>query len=94
MLKVSSKRRRTQKEIQAEKEKAAEQGAIDQAKDQEIHALQQQVMQLQEDVKNGELANDLMGQLVDSGLVQQTGEDTVVLRGNQGDKEFSASKKK
>ena len=51
-------------------------------------------MQLSEDVKTGALAANLMSQLVDTGLVRQTGEDSVVVHGSHGDKEFSASKKK
>ena len=41
MLKTSSKRRRTQKEIKAEKEQKLQKELEDAAKDEEIHALQQ-----------------------------------------------------
>jgi len=51
-------------------------------------------MSLTEDVKTGALAADLMSQLVNNGLVQQTGEESVIVHGSHGDKEFSASKKK
>ena len=60
MLKASSKRRRTQAQIKAEKEAADERQSAEDLKDAEIHALQQQVMQLQEDVKTGHLATDMM----------------------------------
>ena len=60
MLKTTSKRRRTQKEIKADKERKLNKELEDAAKDDEIHALQQQIMQLQEDAKTGELATDMM----------------------------------
>lgn len=94
MLKISSKRRRTQAQIQADKEAAAQQEAQQQAKDAEIHALQQQVMQLSEDAKTGALATDMMSQFINTGLVQHTGEDEFIVHGSHGDKSFSASKKK
>ena len=94
MLKISSKRRRTQAQIQADKEAAAQQETQQQAKDAEIHALQQQVMQLSEDAKTGQLATDMMSQFINTGLVEHTGEDEFVVHGSHGDKSFSASKKK
>ena len=94
MLKISSKRRRTQQQVKEDKERAAQKEAEQVAKDAEIQALQQQVKMLTEDAKTGELAADLMSQLVNTGLVQQTGEDSVVVHGSHGDKSFSASKKK
>ena len=60
MLKTTSKRRRTQKEIKADKQRKLNKELEDAAKDDEIHALQQQIMQLQEDAKTGELATDMM----------------------------------
>ena len=44
MLKASSKRRRTQAQIKEEKEAAAQKEIDDEAKNEEIHVLQQQVM--------------------------------------------------
>ena len=46
MLKATSKRRRTQAQIKADKEAARQKEAAEAEKDDEIHALQQQVMQL------------------------------------------------
>ena len=53
MMKDSSKRRRTQAQIKAEKEEALQKEVAEAEKDAEIQALQQQVMQLSEDVKTG-----------------------------------------
>ena len=94
MLKMSSKRRRTRAQIQADKEAAAKREADEDAKDEEIHALQQQLMQLQEDHKTGAVAADLMNQFINDGSVEMVGEDSFVIRGVHGDKQFSASKKK
>ena len=49
---------------------------------------------MQEQANSGVLANDLMAQFINTGLVQQTGEDQFVVHGSHGDKEFVASKKK
>ena len=46
MLKASSKRRRTQAQIKEEKAAAAQKDIENEEKDEEIHALQQQIMQL------------------------------------------------
>ena len=46
MLKASSKRRRTQAQIKEEKAAAAQRDANNMAKDEEILALQQQIVQL------------------------------------------------
>jgi len=70
MLKTSSKRRRTMAEIRADKEAKLKKELDAAQKDIEIQTLQQQVMQLQEDVKTGALAANLMSQLVDNGLVK------------------------
>ena len=94
MLKTSSKRRRTMAEIRADKEAKLKKEQEQAQKDLEILALQQQVMQLQEANKTGELATDMMSQFIENGLVQQTGQDEFMVLGGQGDKQFSASKKK
>ena len=56
--------------------------------------MQQQILQLQEANNTGALATEMMSQFIENGLVQQTGEDQFIVHGSNGDKEFSASKKK
>ena len=70
MLKTSSKRRRTMAEIKADKQAALKKEQDEAQKDLEIMALQQQVMQLQEASKTGQLATDMMSQFIENGLVQ------------------------
>ena len=93
MLKDSSKRRRTQAQIKAEKEAALQKQADEAAKDAEIHSLQQQVMQLSEDVKTGQLATVMMQQFVESGVVEHDGGDDFIVHSSQGEKSFSSKKK-
>ena len=81
-------------EIKAEKEAKLQKEQAAAQKDIEIQVLQQQVLQLQELNKTGELATDMMQQFVSSGVVEHTGEDQFIVHSAQGDKEFSASKKK
>ena len=74
MLKTSSKRRRTMAEIKAEKEAKLQKEQAAAQKDIEIQVLQQQVLQLQELNKTGELATDMMQQFVGAGLVEHKDE--------------------
>ena len=69
MMKISSKRRRTQGQIKADKEAAAQKDAEDRAKQAELEQLKQQVMQLQQENVNGKVATNLMSQFIESGLV-------------------------
>ena len=93
MLKASSKRRRTQAQIKEEKAAAAQRDANDQAKDEEIHALQQQILQLQDEAKTGAVANSLMSQFIENGLVEHKGDDNFVVHSSRGDHAFSSKKK-
>ena len=92
-MKDSSKRRRTQAQIKADKEAAQQKEAEQAQKDAEIHALQQQVMQLSEDVKTGQLATVMMQQFVESGVVEHDGGDDFIVHSSQGEKAFSSKKK-
>ena len=92
MLKTSNKRRRTMAEIKAEKEAKLKKEQEAAQKDIEIQVLQQQVLQLQELNKTGELATDMMQQFVGAGLVEHKDEGEYIIHGNNGDQQFSASK--
>ena len=85
MLKTSSKRRRTMAEIKAEKEAKLKKEQEAAQKDIEIQVLQQQVLQLQELNKTGELATDMMQQFVGAGLVEHKDEGEFIVHGNNGD---------
>ena len=93
MLKASSKRRRTQAQIKEEKAAAAQRELDNETKDEEIHALQQQIMQLQEEAKSGAVANSLMSQFIENGLVEHKGDDNFIVHSSQGDHAFSSKKK-
>ena len=60
MLKQSSKRRRTQAQIKAEKEADARREAETKARLAEVEQLKQQVMQLQQENQTGKIASNLM----------------------------------
>ena len=60
MLKISSKRRRTLAQIKADKEAAAQKEAENEARVQQVHELQQQVMALQQNMEAGNAAANLM----------------------------------
>jgi hypothetical protein len=81
-------------EIRADKEAKLKKEQDAAQKDIEIQALQQQIQQLQEANNTGALATEMMSQFIETGLVQQTGQDEFIVHGSHGDKSFSASKKK
>ena len=90
MLKSESKRRRTQRQIQADKEAKATKERDNQAKHNMVYQLQQQVAQLQADHQTGKVAAGLMSKFIDAGLVEQKGESAFVIHGSHGDREFKA----
>ena len=93
MLKISSKRRRTQAQIKADKE-AAEQKEVDAQNQQvQILQLQQELTQLRQDHETGKVAANLMNQFIENGLVQHNGDDSFVVHGSHGDREFSSKHK-
>ena len=64
MLKTSSKRRRTRKEIQDEKEAIAREKLETQAKLAQFDQLQQQIQVLQQENETGKVAARLMSQAI------------------------------
>ena len=94
MLKVSSKRRRTQAEIKADKEAKLKKEHDEAQKDLQMQVMQEQIRQLQENMKTGALATDMMQQFVSAGLVEHKDEDQFIVHGSHGDREFKASKQK
>ena len=94
MLKTSSKRRRTMAEIKAEKEAKLKKEQEAAQKDIEIQVLQQQVLQLKEANKTGELATDMMQQFVGAGFVEYKEDGEFIVHSSHGEKQFLASKQK
>ena len=77
MLKASSKRRRTLKQIKTDKEAAAQKEAAIEAKlamvddlQQQVLALQQDQVALQQDQEKGQMATNLMSQFINAGVVE------------------------
>ena len=79
-------------EIKADKEAKLKKEQDEAQKDLQIRVMQEQIQQLQESMKMGQLATDMMSQFVGAGVVEHTGEDEFVVHGADGDKQFSASK--
>ena len=69
MLKISSKRRRTQAQIQAEKEAAVQKERDIEEKLAMMEAMQQQMAQMQADLETGKVAANLVHQLINAGEV-------------------------
>ena len=90
MLKMSSKRRRTQAQIREEKEAAAQKSAEEQVNLSQIQELQQQVLQLQQENEAGKVATSLMGQFIDSGLVNQEGNGEFTVQAQSSPSKFKA----
>ena len=88
MLKISSKRRRTLKQIKADKEAAAKKEADTQAKLAQLDSMQQRIEQMEADNKMGNDAASLMNQFINAGLVKQDEHDQSWMVANDG----SASK--
>ena len=93
LLKDSSKRRRTLRQIKADKEAAEKKEQDAQNQQVQILQLQQELAQLRQDHATGQVAANLMSQFIENGLVQHDGDDKFVIHGSHGDREFSSKKK-
>ena len=90
MLKISSKRRRTLKEIQAEKLAKEQETAQTAAKLAQFDQLQEQMEMLQREAETGKMANNLMGQFLDAGVIKQMAEDEFVVNSSPNESKFKA----
>ena len=52
--------------------------------------MQQQLQMLQHEVETGKVANDLISQFINTEMIQQTGENEVIVPSAEGDKVFRA----
>ena len=90
MLKMSSKRRRTLKQIREEKLAKEQEAAATEEKLQQFEQMQQQLQLLQQESENGKMATSLMSQFISAGLVKQTDEDEFVVNSSPGESKFKA----
>ena len=88
MLKISSKRRRTLAQIKADKEAAALKEEENEARLQQIHELQQQVMQLQQNMETGNAAANLMQQMINSSVVEHGPDNEITVKAAQSPSKF------
>ena len=91
MLKVSSKRRRTLAQIKADKEAAAQREAEIEAKLAMVEQLQQQVLALQRENQTDKAAQDLLGQFIRDGAVEQTGGNEFMVNVNGTPTKFQST---
>ena len=91
MLKISSKRRRTLKQIKADKEAAALKEAETQAKLSRFDAMQQRISEMENDNKVGNDAASLMRQFIGAGLVRQDEDSSWVVNGDGSASKFRPS---
>ena len=84
LMKQESKRRRTNKKIEEDKqeEQAKELQAL--ANEQELIAMRAKVRKLELESKKGKKATSIVQQMIAGGMVQQDAEDSIVLQGNDG----------
>ena len=45
---------------------------------------------MENQVQNGKAASNLMSQFINAGLVQQTSDDSFIIHGSHGDRDFKA----
>ena len=69
MLKISSKRRRTLKQIRAEKMAAEQEAADTKAKLAQFDAMQAEMIQMRQDMEMGKVASDFVSQFINAGMV-------------------------
>ena len=91
MLKISSKRRRTLAQIKADKEAAAQKEQENEARIQQVHELQERLMQLEQQAMNNAGAQDLLGQFIRDGAVEQTGGNEFVVNVNGTPTKFQST---
>ena len=84
MLKISSKRRRTLKQIKSDKEAAAQKEADTKAKLDQFDALQLRLSEVENDNKVGNDAASLMRQFINAGLIRQDEHDQSWIVANDG----------
>ena len=88
MLNLGSKRRRTTKQIKAEKQAAAEKDRLINEKLAMFDQIQSRIQQLEKEDGTKEAAKHLLSQMIDAGLVKQTENNSILVNGANGQQEF------
>ena len=88
MLKVGTKRRRTVKQIRAEKEAQAEKDRILNEKLAMFDRMQEEVEQLKQQDRDREAASILLSKMINAGLVQQKDNNSILVNSQNGQQEI------
>ena len=88
MLKVGSKRRRTKREIEEEKEDEAVKQQKLESDMRELANLRGRVQQAEQQADSNKAAAELMSQMIVAGHLHQDANDQVVLNGEEGVQRF------
>ena len=93
MLKVGSKRRRTKRQIKAEKEEKERELAEQAHRIAETDRFEARVRELENQLQTAKMASDLMSQFMNAGIIKQTDEDKFVVSSSRGEQLFQAQNK-
>ena len=85
MLKVGSKRRRTKRQIKAEKEQKERELAKQAHRLAEVDRFEACVQELENQLQTAKMASDLMSQFMNAGIIKQTDEDKFVVSSSRGE---------
>ena len=88
MLKVGSKRRRTKREIEEEKEDEASKQQKLESDMRELASLRGRVQQAEQQADSNKAAAELMSQMIQAGHLHQDANDQVVLNAEEGLQRF------
>jgi len=88
MLKVGSKRRRTKREIEEEKEDEAGKQQKLESDMRELASLRGRVQQAEQQADSNKAAAELMSQMIQAGHLHQDANDQVVLNAEEGLQRF------
>ena len=88
MLKASSKRRRTKAEVKADKKAELDRENEIRTKFARLEQVEMQLAHTQQQANDNRDAAVLMSDLVNSGVVKQTGQSSFVVQGREGELNF------
>ena len=91
LMQAGSKRRRTKKQIEEDKEEEIRKEQETRTGLAELAALRARVQGLEQQANQGKFASSLLSQMVSAGHIQQDSEDSVVLNAANGQHRFGVN---
>ena len=90
MMVVGSKRRRTKRQIEEDKEEEIRKEEDTRQALAELASMRARMQELEQQAVNGKAAASLINQMINAGHIQQDSETTIVLNGPEGQHRFGA----